>query len=109
MQSPIAPASDAVFNAVIYTNGQLAASPQTDQQWQRLRTQALSLRDAGEHLKALSPNEDQAMWARQADALVTSANQTVAAVDAKNLQGVLDAGSSMYATCAACHAAFIKD
>ncbi len=55
MRTPIAPASDALFNAVVYTNGQLASAPQTDAQWTRLRDHARSLADAGGTLRGLAP------------------------------------------------------
>jgi len=109
MQSPVTPASDAIFNAVIYTNGQLVASPQTDGQWDRLRAQAQSLRASAERMKTLAPAPDAQPWLKQSDALAAASTETMKAIDARSLQGVIDGGGKIYDTCAACHAAYIKE
>lgn len=107
MRDPVAPASDAIFNAVIYTNGQLAASPQTDEQWGRLRTHAESLQSAGGRLMAFAPPDRQAEWQRQSMALIQASADARSAIDNRSLEGVLDAGGKIYATCTGCHAAYM--
>jgi hypothetical protein len=107
MRSPIAPASDAIFNAVIYTNGQLVSSPQTDEQWNRLRAHAESLRTAAEQMTSLAPESNGAVWIRESAALANAATAAGAAADHRSLDGVLDAGGNIYATCTACHAAYM--
>lgn len=109
MQDPVAPASDAVFNAVIYTNGALAASPQTPQAWQELRSRATQLVDASAEIRRLAPPADATVWLTQVDELTASARAAQTAIDARSLQGVLDAGSRIYATCQACHAKYVPE
>jgi hypothetical protein len=109
MQTPIAPASDAIFNAIVYTNGQLVSAPQTDEQWNRLRAQAESLRGAAATTKALAPDEDAGEWLRQSDALDSASAAALRAIEAKSVDGLLDAGGNIYATCAACHSIYIKE
>ena len=109
MQTPVAPASDAIFNAIVYTNGQLVSSPQSDEQWTRLRMHAESLRTAAAAMKALAPKQSAEVWLRQSDALAAAAAAAVASIDAKSLEGVLDAGGKIYDTCGACHAAYITN
>jgi hypothetical protein len=106
MQTPIAPASDALFNAVVYTNGELASAPRTDAQWARLRAQAESLMAAGDSLAALAPGENPDEWRRQSAALAESAAEAAGAVEARSLDKLLDAGSRIYNTCTGCHATY---
>lgn len=109
MQAPVAPASDAIFNAVIYTNGQLASSPQTDAEWDRLKQHARNLTAAAGTLKALAPPGDPAQWIRESSALEAASSAVVEAIDERSLEGVIDGGGRMYDTCTACHAAYVKD
>ena len=109
MRTPIAPASDALFNAVVYTNGQLAAAPQTDEQWGRLRAHAESLQAAGATLMTLAPPERQDEWQHQAVALIQASAETVTATSARSLDGVLLAGGKLYDTCTSCHAAYMNE
>ena len=108
MQSPIAPASDAIFNAVVYTNGALASSPQTDEQWARLRTHAQSLQDAGGRLLTMAPRENAEQWEKQSVALVAASGEALKAIDGRSLDGVLDAGGKIYFTCTSCHGAYME-
>jgi|CXWL01.1.fsa_nt_gi cytochrome c556 len=109
MQSPVVPASDAIFGAVVYANGQRAASPQIDAEWDRLREHARSLTTAATTLKTLAPADDPAQWIRQSDALGAASAAAIDAIAARSLDGVLEAGSRIYDTCTACHAAYAKD
>jgi hypothetical protein len=106
MQSPIAPASDALFNAVVYTNGELASAPRTDAQWARLREHAESLITVSESLAAVAPVDNPDDWRRQAAALGAASKDAGRAIDGKDLDGLLEAGSRIYATCTGCHAAY---
>ena len=108
MQAPVAPASDAIFNAVVYTNGQLASAPQTDDQWNRLRGHAEALQKSGATLMTLAPRDNPDGWERQSVALVESAGAALAAIETKSLDGVLDAGGRIYGTCTACHGAYME-
>ena len=109
MKSPIAPSSDAIFNAVAYTNGRLVAAPQDDAAWSRLRGHAQSLNHSADRLTALAPSTNSAEWLKQSAALRTSASDVERAVEHRDLDQILAAGGSVYATCTNCHAAYIED
>jgi 3-oxoacyl-ACP reductase-like protein len=109
MQKPIAPASDALFNAVIFSNGRAVSSPQNDAEWARLGDEAQALVDAARQLQPLAPAANPAEWRAQSEALATTAAAARDAVAAKNVEGLLDAGARIYDTCSACHAVYVKD
>lgn len=109
MKSPIAPASDAIFNAVAYTNGRLVAAPQDDAAWSRLREQAQSLNASADRLTTLAPSANKIEWLKQSAALKTSASDVERAVEQRDLDQILAAGGSVYSTCTNCHAVYIED
>jgi cytochrome c556 len=107
MQAPIVPASDAVFGAVVYTNGQLARAPSGDAEWDRLGQHATALLDAALRLRTMAPKgSDPSIWVHQSDALAEASQAAVDAVSARSLDGVLDAGSRIYDACTRCHAKY---
>jgi len=108
MKTPIAPASDAIFNAVAYTNGRLVTAPHDDAEWSTLRVQAESLQASADRLTMLAPR-DNAEWLKQSAALKTSALAVERAVEHRDLEQFLAAGGSVYTTCTECHAAYIED
>jgi hypothetical protein len=108
MQTPIAPASDALFNAVVYTNGQLVAAPRTAAEWQRLGQRVSELAAAAPRLKALAPRDGGTVWATQSEAYAAATTEATAAVAGRNVDGVLSAGGRLYGSCAECHAAYMK-
>ena len=109
MQAPIAPASDALFNAVIFRNGGLVSAPNTQAEWNTLRQHTQLLAQAGTALIRLAPEENQEVWTRTSAALADAARQSTAAVDGQNIDAVLDSGGKVFAACTACHAAFVKE
>lgn len=108
MQSPIAPASDAIFNAIVYTNGQLVSSPHTTQEWGRLRAHTESLRGAAQRMMPLAPRSNAAVWIRESAALDNASVAAMEAIDKRSVEGVLDAGGKIYATCTTCHEAYVS-
>ncbi len=109
MESAIVPASDAIFGAVIYANGQLVSAPTTDADWTRLQAHARNLISAADRLRTLAPSDDPGQWTRQSDALNDASTDALDAMNRRHLEGVLDAGSRIYDTCTTCHTAYVKD
>jgi cytochrome c556 len=109
MEAPIVPASDAIFGAVIYTNGQLVTSPEDEADWERLRQHAQRLAAAASELVRLAPARDPGEWVRQSETMARATAEALEAMQARNLDGVLQSGSRLYETCTACHAAYIKE
>ena len=108
MKSPIAPASDAIFNAVAYTNGHLVAAPHDDIEWAKLRAHAQSLMQSADRLTMMAPS-NKVEWLKQSTALKTSALDVEHAVERRDLDQILTAGGNVYTTCTNCHAAYIED
>ena len=90
------PASDALFQ--LGNN-----APTTDAEWEKVVATALMLAESGQMLLTGSRNLSQPEWTKQARALVDSAKAAAAAAQAKNVDGVLDAGNTIYEACDGCH------
>jgi mono/diheme cytochrome c family protein len=108
MQDPIAPAADALFNAVVYTNGELVAAPRSDADWSRLDDRVRALASAALPLKALAPAAGSDVWMKQADLYAQAVDEARTAIAGRSVDGVLAAGGKLYASCAACHEAYME-
>ena len=96
MTTMTVPASDAIFSAA-------SEPPADDAQWVALRASAKALADSGRVLTTAAPAEDDAEWTEMARALVTEAETTLKAIDAKDPDALSQAADSMYVTCKNCH------
>lgn len=131
MKSMIDPSADGVWESVATTidaDGTHEKVPQTDEEWAAVRQHTITLMEASNLLlmpgrqiarpgeKAedpkvvLSPeaiealvNQDRESWTKLAHGLHDAALETLKAVDAKNAQGVFDAGEGIYRACENCH------
>jgi hypothetical protein len=93
------PASDAIFAAA-------SEPPKDGAQWVALRASAGTLAESGRLLLKTGPSKDDAEWIEMARALVTEAELTMKAIDAKDAERLAQAGDDMYLTCKACHDRF---
>lgn len=100
------PSSDAIFGAVVYTNGVLAQSPKTDADWARLASHADALVTAAGTIERLAPADNPGAWTTQAAAMGDAARQAGRAIEARDLERVLEAGSRIYDACTRCHATY---
>ncbi len=130
MNATIDPSADVVWESVatIETKaGTEKKAPHTDQEWAHLRYQALQLAEAanllqmpGRHVAGtgekneqgieLQPeeiealiNRDRAAWINFCHGLQDAAGQALQAIDAKNLDGIQDAGLKIDTACENCH------
>jgi hypothetical protein len=99
----VAPGSQAIFDAVTYENGQLTRSPRGDDQWNRLKLQALAIAEAGNLLMMPGRAKDDGDWIRLSRAMSDKAAAVANAASAKDPDRLLDAGGALYDTCTACH------
>jgi hypothetical protein len=99
----VAPDAQAIFDAVAYENGQLTRAPRTDDQWNRLKLQALATAEAGNLLMMAPRAKDAGLWMTDAHAMSEKAAAAAAAAEAKDPDRLLLAGSELYETCTACH------
>jgi hypothetical protein len=90
------PASDAIFSA--------ATEPPKDvPQWMALRASAQTLAESGLLLTTVTRAKDDREWVEMARGLVTEAEATLKAIDAKDTDALSQAGDSVYLTCKTCH------
>jgi len=99
MTTMTVPASDAIFSAA-------SEPPKDDAQWVALRASAATLAESG-RLLTITARAKEAEWIEMARAMVTEAEATFKAVDAKDPEALAQAGDSVYLTCDACHARYM--
>ena len=100
MTDTVTPASDIIWGV---------EDPQTDEEWQVLDDAAVTLAKAFEATRAggIGPNDD--AWASEAkfqayiDQEMVALEQARAAIEARNLDGLFDAGGELYTPCEECH------
>jgi cytochrome c556 len=100
MTDTITPASDIIWGV---------EDPQTDEEWQVLDDAAVTLMESFEQTRngGIGPNDD--AWASEAkfqayiDQEMAALEQARAAIAARNLDGLFDAGGELYTPCEECH------
>jgi hypothetical protein len=107
MDGIIIPASQRVFDAVVYVNGVLEQSPKTDDDWFGIQMQALAVAEAGNLLMMPPRAKDTGDWLTFSRALTDTAYRVAQAAEAKNLDLVLTTGGEMYNACTACHEKYL--
>jgi hypothetical protein len=108
MAAIIIPGSQAIFDAVVYVNGELTRSPKTDDDWFRIRMQALAVAEAG-NLLLIPPRVRDREWPAFAQAMTEQAAVVANAAEAKQVDQLLEAGGNLYSTCTACHAKYLME
>jgi hypothetical protein len=107
MDGIVIPASQKVFDAVVYVNGVMEQAPKTDDEWFQVQMQALAVAEAGNLLQMPPRAKDTGDWATFSRALTDSAYRVAQAAEAKNTDLVLSTGSEMYNACTACHEKYL--
>jgi len=134
MESMMAPSAESIWDSVAYISTEeftIDAKPETDEDWQKLRRQAVIMAEAANALLVpgrrigstgepaddpeheLSPDEMQAMidknraaWVGFAHAMHAQAMETIRVIDAKRVDGLFDVGGTIDAACEGCHLQF---
>jgi hypothetical protein len=134
MNSIVMPAAQFVWDAVgvdVTAQGEVERKPETDEQWAALRAQAITLVEStnsltvpGRHAappgtKSLNPDaeltpekidallaQQRPAWVAHAQVLHAAALQALAAVDARNLDAITEAGGTIDEACESCHLQF---
>jgi len=109
MDAIVIPSSQALFDSVVYVNGELTQSPQTDDEWFQLRMRALAVAEAGNLLLMPSRLRDSGDWVKMAQALTDAAVRVEQAADAKNVELMLTTGSELYDACTSCHEKYLME
>jgi len=95
------PASDAIFSAA-------SDPPKNAQAWLKLRTDVQTLVESGNLLMTRGLAKDNVAWMEMARALITQAQATLKAIDAKSGDALAQASDDVYATCETCHARYLE-
>jgi hypothetical protein len=109
MDAIIIPSSQAVFDSVVYINGELTQSPKTDDEWFRLRMHAIAVAEAGNLLLMPPRAKGDDDWAPLSKALTAAAMRVEQAADAKNVNLMLQTGSELYVACTNCHEKYLME
>ena len=96
MVDVIYPTSDAIF----YVE---RTPPETEQDWNVLRTNALTLAESGNLLMMGTRARDQGDWIKDAKMLVDAGNAAYKAARAKDLNAIVALNDQLYAACVMCH------
>jgi hypothetical protein len=107
MDGIVIPASQKVFDAVVYVNGVMEQAPKTDEAWLDVQLQALAVAEAGNLLQMPPRAKDSGDWATFSRALTDSAYRVAQAAEAKNTDLVLSTGGEMYNACTGCHEKYL--
>ena len=107
MDAIVVPASQAVWDAVVYTNGELVASPKTDDDWYNLQMKGYALAEAGNLMKIPPRARDDAEWMKFSTELTVQSRGVIKAAEAKSIQALLTAGGNVYTVCTDCHRMYV--
>jgi cytochrome c556 len=107
MEGIVIPYSQAIFDAVAYTNGELVKAPANDDDWFRLQTRAVAVAEAGNLLMMAPRARDNEAWMTLAREMNDKAANVAQAAANKDVDQLLDAGGALYETCTACHNKYV--
>jgi hypothetical protein len=107
MDSIIIPNSQAIWDSVVYTNGELVASPKTDDDWYNLQMNGYALAEAGNLLKIPPRAREDAEWNQWATEMTAKARDVIRAAEAKDITALLTAGGEVYNNCTDCHRMYV--
>jgi hypothetical protein len=109
MDSIIIPSSQAIFDAVVYNNGELVQEPKSDDDWYQVRMHAIAVAEAGNLLLMPPRLKNEAEWVKWSHALTDAAVRVEQAADARNVNLLLETGGEMYTACTQCHAKYLME
>jgi hypothetical protein len=109
MDAIVVPSSQAIFDAVVYSNGALIAAPRSDDDWHALQMHALAVAEAANLLMMPPRAKDSGAWMKMAADMNDQAVVSAGAAERKDLDALLKAGSDLYNSCTACHKRYIPE
>src|SRR5215211_2620563 len=107
MDAIVIPYSQAIFDAVAYENARLTRAPRNDDEWHRLKVQALGLAEAGNLLLMAPRARDSTGWPALVHDMTVKAADVAKAAEGKDVERVLETGGELYETCTACHMKYV--
>lgn len=109
MNGIMAPAAYVVYDAVgtiISVDGVEEIAPQDDEEWAVVANSAAALVESGNLLLLGDRAVDDGDWVTITRALIDAGTIALAAAEAQDTEGILDAGSDINMTCDDCHAIY---
>ncbi len=97
----VIPPSDALFNVGRQT-------PESYDEWSALRNQAVILVEAGRAL-TIEDRSRGATWDRLSEEMSAAGQGAIDAIDARNVDGLLDAGNALMDACTSCHIEYLSN
>ena len=92
----VSPSSDIIFNVG-------SEAPETDSEWQVVENAAVILAEAGNLFMMDGRRQDEGLWMELAGAMADAGANALSAAEARDVDGVLDAGNALIEVCEACH------
>jgi hypothetical protein len=81
----------------------------TADNWQQLKTDALSLVASGEWLLVFPAYRNQPVWQQSAGDFIAAAREVAKAGETKNLENVTAASDRLFESCQGCHTHYLKN
>ena len=108
MEATVTTASDAIFDAAVWINGEPVSLPETDEEWETIEHGAITLAESANLIMMPGRAKDWGDWARFSHDLHDAARAAERAALNKNVDEVLQAGDRIYQACTNCHAKYLK-
>jgi hypothetical protein len=108
MEAFIDPMADVIWGSVgtiVTASGEEHIRPKTEEEWMQVRNAAVAVTEAG-NLLMMVPRAKDAEWMRISQAMIDTGTAAIKAAEAKDPDGVFDAGAEIYAVCTNCHAKY---
>ena len=106
MEAAIHPAAEVVFEAVgtiLTVDGVEEIAPKNDEEWTKVRDNALILAESGNLLMIGNRVKDKGDWMKMSKALIDAGAIALKAAEAKNPEALFEAGGQVYEACQQCH------
>jgi hypothetical protein len=106
MAGIVMPAAYVVFDSVstiVDKNGVQENQPRTDEEWAHVGANAAVLIESANMLLIGNRPVDQGDWVKMAEAMADAGQIALKAADAKNPEGILEAGEAINTSCDSCH------
>jgi hypothetical protein len=87
--------------------GSKTFAPTTDEEWNRLRSHAVIVAEAGNLLMLDGRAKDQGEWLKHARGMTDAAHAVLAAIEAKDADALFTSGGDLYQVCTDCHAKYL--
>jgi cytochrome c556 len=109
MKATIEPTAEVVFDAAVWENGVSVGAPKTDDEWNAVRNNALTLAESGNLLMMAPRARDEQGWMTRSQELIDAGVGAAKAAESKNLDAVFAAGGKIYLACTGCHQQYMTN